>query len=249
MNNFWETTPVIRSIYWRTLGRWKSRREQRRWAALPPEKVFGEIYETNRWSDPESRSGTGSNLEQTAVVREALPVLFERYQVRTFLDIPCGDYYWMSNVKLGGVRYIGGDIVPSLIERNQARYGSESVTFRTVNLIENDLPPADLLLVRDCLVHLSFRDAKRAIANIKRSPVRYLLTTTFIDVPQNDDIITGQWRMLDLTKSPFNFPPAVELIDEQATESRHSSGKRLGLWEVKTLPDFLEHEDVIFQGV
>lgn len=236
MSNFWETTPIIRSIYWRTVGRRRNQREQARWAALPPEKVFTEIFESNRWNDPESRSGGGSNLKQTEAVRAALPAIFKRHHIQTFLDVPCGDFYWMSRTDLTGVKYVGGDIVPALIEQNMKRYGSDSTTFRAINLMESDLMPADLILVRDCLVHLSLRDAGKAIANIKKSGIRYLLTTTFVDVDHNEDITTGQWRKLNLTKPPFNFPPAVELIDEKCTESELAHGKRLGLWEVARLP-------------
>lgn len=235
MKKFWETTPVIRAIYWHAMGRWLSAREQKRWSGQPVQDVFSEIYQTNRWQDADSRSGTGSNLDQTAAVRAALPGIFERYGIKSFLDIPCGDFYWMSKVDLSGIFYTGGDIVPALIEQNLKQHKSASISFRVINLIEDELPTADLLMVRDCLVHLSFADALRAVANIARSPVRYLLATTFIDITRNDDIVTGQWRMLNLSLPPFSFPAPVELIDEKCTESREAKGKRLGLWDVSGL--------------
>lgn len=235
MKKFWETTPVIRGIYWHAIGRWLNAREQKRWSGKPVQDVFGEIYKTNRWQDADSRSGTGSNLDQTEAVRAALPGIFERYRIKSFVDIPCGDFYWMSKVNLAGITYTGGDIVPALIEQNLHRHKSPSLSFRVMNLIEDELPAADLLMVRDCLVHLSFADALRAIENIANSPIRYLLTTTFIDTPRNEDIVTGQWRMLNFSLPPFSFPAPVELIDEKCTESREAKGKRLGLWDVSGL--------------
>ncbi len=236
MNKFLETTPVIRAIYWHTIGKFRHRKEQARWAAMSPAEVFDDIYRTNRWNDPDSRSGGGSNLQQTEAVREALPGLFRRYGIRSFLDIPCGDFHWMSHVDLSAVNYLGGDIVPDLIAGNTGKHGSDRIHFAVMNLMSDPLPPADLLLVRDCLVHLSFADIASALANIKRSSVRYLLTTTFVDVAENQDIVTGQWRMLNFKKAPFHFPEPLELIDEKCTESRESRGKHLGLWEVSSLP-------------
>ena len=56
---------------------------------LPPDAAFRHILETNHWTG-ESASGGGSNLEQTAGLRQALPDLCRRLSVRTILDLPCG---------------------------------------------------------------------------------------------------------------------------------------------------------------
>lgn len=236
MSSFWESTPVIRSLYWRLVVRPRQRREQQRWANASPQHVFTEIFQSNHWNDPDSRSGGGSNLEQTAALREALPGLFSRYGITRLLDVPCGDFHWMSTLDLSGMTYLGGDIVPTLVEQNNQRYRNDRVGFRVINLIEDPLPQADAMLVRDCLVHLSHTHALQAIANIRRSRIRYLLTTHFPDIRDNEDIVTGQWRMLNLTLPPFNFPPPLELINERCTESRLARSKSLAVWRVNALP-------------
>ena len=80
-------------------------------------KALQEVFENADWSDQNGspRSGSGSTLEYTARLRAALPGLMKRYKVKTFLDAPCGDWFWMSAVELKGVSYIGGDISESLI--------------------------------------------------------------------------------------------------------------------------------------
>lgn len=40
------------------------------------QNVFKKIYHENTWGDPESKSGSGSNLRQTELVREKLPVFW-----------------------------------------------------------------------------------------------------------------------------------------------------------------------------
>jgi hypothetical protein len=86
------------------------------------EKVFSGAYESRVWNSDESRSGHGSELGGTESLRQYLPELLRRLEVRTFLDAPCGDWNWMSHVDLAGVRYIGVDVVPAVVEGNQRSY-------------------------------------------------------------------------------------------------------------------------------
>jgi len=49
--------------------------------------------------------------------------------------------------------------------------------------------------------------------------------------------VTGDWRLLNLQRPPFNFPPPLRLMNERCTESRGAFGdKSLGLWLVGQLP-------------
>lgn len=75
----------------------------RKWklAGREPAEVFSRYYRTNKWGDAESRSGKGSNLAATAHLRQALPELVAELGVQSFLDLPCGDYFWMAQTELG----------------------------------------------------------------------------------------------------------------------------------------------------
>jgi hypothetical protein len=152
------------------------------------------------------------------------------------LDIPCGDFHWMRTLDLD-IDYTGGDVVPDLIERNNAHYGSDKRRFMVIDIAGGDLPRVDLVFCRDLLVHFSFVDALRAIANLKRSGSTYLLTTTFVDRTEHVDIQTGQWRAINLRLPPFNFPPALRLINERCTEGGGTdwADKSLGLWRLADL--------------
>ena len=200
-------------------------------------ETFANVYRNNSWDDAESRSGPGSRLDQTEEVRNALPDLLTRYQVRDFIDVPCGDWNWMNTIDLGSIRYRGGDIVPELIETNKRRFGNDNRVFEVIDLIEGPLPSGDLLLCRDCLVHFSFKNVERFLANLHRSGIRYLLTTTFTDQAVNHDIATGDWRPINLEAAPFNFSRPLELIAEDPTGIKIKfSDKCLGLWKVSRLP-------------
>src|SRR5204863_8750839 len=107
---------------------------------------FQRIFNENAWGNSESISGEGSNLERTAVVRAQLPGLLARHHVRSILDAPCGDFYWMKEVALDDIDYIGADIVPEIIERDVEWYGGPRRRFVLCDLVDDPLPKADLIL-------------------------------------------------------------------------------------------------------
>ena len=65
-------------------------------------KKFDLIYKTNYWKSgiDGSRSGYGSNLENTKNIRIELQKFIDEQNIKTILDIPCGDFYWMSKMNL-----------------------------------------------------------------------------------------------------------------------------------------------------
>jgi hypothetical protein len=177
----------------------------------------------------------GSELDQTRVLIEQLPVLMREWRVASLLDIPCGDFFWMRHVDLTGIDYVGADIVEAIVESNRPHQRA-GIRFERLNLIRDPLPKADMVLCRDCLVHLSFADAQRSLRNIGASGARLLLTTTFPDRRTNVDIDTGGWRTLNLELPPFSFPPPLRLLNEQCTEWQGAyADKSLGLWRVPDL--------------
>lgn len=217
--------------------RWRARMRERRYGRMTPSQVFARIYQSNRWNGRESVSGRGSDLDQTADVVAGVPALLREIGAASLLDVPCGDFNWMQHADLAGIRYTGGDIVPDLIERNRRRFRREGVSFAVIDLTADDLPDADVLMVRDCFVHLSYDLIGRALENVRRSNITWLLATTFPDAPENRDIVTGQWRRLNLERPPFRFPPPERRIVETYFPAGHANhNKSPGLWRVADLP-------------
>jgi hypothetical protein len=203
------------------------------------EEVFTDISHGDKWGGIESVSGKGSGLLQTRVVRNELPAVCREFVVHAMLDIPCGDFHWMRHVDLESIDYTGADIVTELIQRN-SQYEAPNVHFCRLDLIEDKLPEVDLVCCRDCLVHLSFKDAFMALHNICDSGSTYLLTTTFTGRQHNRDIATGQWRTLNLEGRPFSFPPPLRTINEDCTECEGAfNDKSLGLWRVEDVGECL----------
>lgn len=204
-----------------------------------PQDIFSKYAQSNKWGDKDSLSGKGSNLEATSQLRKELPELLKAVGAQSLVDVPCGDFFWMAQVDLGEIEYLGGDIVPSLIDTNQRKHSRKGLRFEVVDLITGPVPSGDVLLVRDCLVHLSNEHVAQALTNIANSESKWFLSTNFPQINENHDIVTGQWRALDLTKPPFNLPPPENFIVEGNGHLKgQTSDKMLGLWPVRALAAF-----------
>jgi lipopolysaccharide biosynthesis glycosyltransferase/mannosyltransferase OCH1-like enzyme len=178
--------------------------------------VFDEIYRHNDWGSQESRSGGGSELNSTIKLREFLPDIWKKYQIKTVLDTPCGDYNWMQLVDKTNITYIGGDIVSALIENNNSQYQAENVSFRVIDITKDELPKVDMIFCKDCLQHLSIENVWKALRNFKKSDSTWLLTTSYPLTLKNWDIRNGDYRPLNLFAEPFNLNNFMERFQESS---------------------------------
>jgi hypothetical protein len=201
------------------------------------EKKFTAIFNNNGFNGTVSKSGLGSDLASTEQIRKELPRIFADFEIKRFIDAPCGDFYWMKETDLKGLEmYIGVDIVKNIIKTNQQHYSGDKITFIHKDLTRNKLPQADLVLCRDIFVHLSFEDIFRSLRNFKRSGIKYCLTTTFRNRESNSNLNYDIWRPLNFMIGPFNFPEPLLMIDEKCTEEYPKySDKYLGLWDLEQI--------------
>ncbi len=202
-------------------------------------ELFTHIYNTHAWPGKESYSGPGSTLNETAIIRKKISELLQELNAKTFLDAPCGDFHWMQRVDLNFLdQYIGIDIVEPLIKKNKQKHENHTRQFLCANIITDPLPQADVILCRDCLVHLKFQDIMQALKNMKESGITYLLTTTYPRTQLNRKLnITSPrpWRPLNLQRPPFNFPKPLVLINEGCKHDKRYSDKSLGLWKIEDI--------------
>jgi len=197
---------------------------------------FEKIYHMGLFGSKESQSGPGSTM-QTAHIRGALTQIFEELGIETVLDVPCGDFNWMRHINMSNIRYIGGDIVANMVKKNNDEFGAENVDFRVIDIITDDLPKADVILCRDCFVHIKLEEGLKAIRNFKRSGAKYLLATTFPDHPENSANFR-YWRTLNLETAPFTLPQPLRIINEKNSEAHLGEkygDKSLGLWRLQDI--------------
>ena len=169
---------------------------------------FTLIYSRNAWGSKESVSGSGSTFAMTTSIRSLLPIIFEKFEIKSILDAPCGDFNWMKLVDLNGISYLGGDIVEPLIADLNRNFASKFISFMQFDITTDSFPKSDLVLNRDCLFHLSYRDIQLTLSNFLKSDSKYLLSTSHENRGKfiNADIRSGGFRLIDLFDSPFCFP-------------------------------------------
>ena len=188
---------------------------------------FNNIFKRNVWGSFESKSGKGSELRFTDSIIKSIPNIIKEYSISSILDLPCGDYNYMKEVDLA-CDYIGADIAPDLIELNKSRY--PDVRFECLDVTSDPLPKCDLILSRDCLVHLSNADIEKAVANMKKSGAKYLLTTSFSNTTKNIDLPVGGWRKINIELSPFNME-VTQIVSENSGQD-NAEDKTLSLIKI-----------------
>ncbi len=190
-------------------------------------EVFDSIYRTNAWNGEESRSGPGSGSIATRAVARAIVDLVLELDIRTVLDIGCGDGYWMPDLP----GYLGCDLSAEAIERARRHHPGRQYMVGIPSL------SADLVIVRDAIQHLPLRRGAHLLEHsIMAARPGWLLASTYVG-GFNEDIEAGGCYSPDLEAVPFAMPPPDRLIFDgyayHETDEPRDARKHLGLWRIE----------------
>jgi hypothetical protein len=205
------------------------------------EEIFTSVYQKNLWGDDSSVSGPGSSLEQTREIRERIIELFARYNIKSIVDAPCGDFFWMKEVLKRSINnidsYTGVDIVEELILNNQTKYGSDKIKFLNLDLTHQRVPKADLIICRDCFLHLSYKNIYNILSNFKLSGTEYLLISTYTR-HKNKNVykFSVEGRAINVEKYPFQYKNTLVSINEEYHgQNDEFNDKSLNLLKLNTI--------------
>jgi SAM-dependent methyltransferase len=213
-------------------------------AKLPADRLeaFRTLHEQGWLGEHETRSGTGSMLMYTRNLRAGLQPLLDIGMFSSVLDIGCGDCNWISAINLRGARYLGVDIVPSIIADNEARLTEPHVRFAYLDIMLDAPPRHDLVICRDLFSHFPAKDVAVAFNRIKESHSRMIAISNFVPMMMNHKLQTqaakglnsssphGYWRAVSMRHYPFMFPaPLISIAENQP-------GKTLDIWKLDDLP-------------
>jgi len=193
-------------------------------------RAFEDIYEKFRWNSPdnsgESRSGEGSTLANTRLIRKALVDLLSALDVQTMLDASCGDWNWMKEIAHHLPAYTGLDVTRSVIQANRRRYRTESVNFihtDSLSFLRKCGDKAfDLILLRHTLEHLPTAYNVPLLKEVRRCARHALVTSCKLyteDTNRTTDF--GGCKPINLLLAPYVEllgPPAREIDDHVAGE-------------------------------
>ena len=121
------------------------------------EKVFNHVYDTKSWGDgvsvPLSGGGSDPDVARPYVnfVRQAI----SDFGIRSVVDIGHGDWTMWRDYRFPNISYFGIDVVSSLSTKNTELFGSEHIKFVSGNVMEIELPNADMAISKEVLQHLS----------------------------------------------------------------------------------------------
>jgi SAM-dependent methyltransferase len=166
-------------------------------------KRFEEIYLNNEWGNG---SGAGSIYKHNQGYILFLQGFLKQNDIRTVVDVGCGDWQFSQYINWNGVKYKGFDIVESVIDNNKERYSSNNVSFHHYSGDSSDLPEADVLIVKDVLQHWSYESINKFILDLRK--FKFVLITNCVDPTEefnNKGIEDGGFSCLDLRLSPFNL--------------------------------------------
>jgi len=147
-------------------------------------------------------SVAGSNAQQTLQYRAFLQQFFRDYQVRSVLDIGCGDWQYAQLMDWTGIDYTGVDVVPAVIRHHQQAYARENIRFIHADATAFNLPDADLVIIKDVLQHWSNDTVLSFLPRLDKFPY-VLFVNGYHGV--NGDCDNGDTRPINIQEPPFSL--------------------------------------------
>lgn len=179
---------------------------------MTTEETFSEIYRRGLWGDG---SGTGSGDQVSSTYCELVVRFALERGIKRVVDIGCGDFRVGRHIADSGLEYIGVDVVPDVIERNQSLFGRAGIKFLCLNAIVEKPPPASLCLIRQVLQHLSNAEITSVLDNC--CDYAEILVTEHLPVgdivPNKDKPHGPDTRVSDQSGVFLDLPPFSRRIE------------------------------------
>lgn len=183
------------------------------------------FVEMKRQHNQESLSGPGSWKSSTRDAVNFINHIIGKYDIKSILDLGCGDWNWFNEIDLSDCTYTGWDADELMIADNQSKYGTENINFSVEDIFNNEYPQVDLIICRDVLFHVEFELSTKLINNTKQK-TNFFLSTCFREQKSNSGIKKycnienwGFFR-INLNIAPFN------LLDKEIEYKHERMAKR-----------------------
>ena len=202
------------------------------------EEVFSNIYKRNKWhseeaTDAEFNSGSGSDKQFSTPYIKMLKEFLQDNHIECIVDLGCGDFR-VGSLLLSELddsqKYIGIDVVPSLISHHNEHYGSSNSVFYCKDIVTGELPYKNgaLYLVRQVFQHLSNKEIAIVMDKIPRTAKLIVTEHQQIDTnkvfPNRDkvrgaDIRLSKKSAVFLDAPPFSYKTRLlSQVDINSTE-------------------------------
>ena len=188
---------------------------------------FTKIYELDYWvqdatgsftwkaffNKKTGPSGVGGLKENSLPYLEFLQNFIDTHQVRSIIDLGCGDFLLMKHLKIpSNMRYRGIDLVDALIADNEKKYSKENIKFESIDSLEDfekqsEKYAADLLIIKDTMQLWALPQIQNFIKNTLPKYKYVIIVNNFFPLigqqPQNADSTVAESRPINLETAPF----------------------------------------------
>ena len=184
---------------------------------LTNQEIFSIIYKKKLWNpDYEMDFNSGPGSHDPKIVQKYVDSILKYFKSLIkelrILDLGCGDFYIGSQLDKYIEKYIAIDVVDELIEKNRALYLSKNIYFCCLDIVKDDLPNGDCVLLKEVLQHLTNDEVKIILNKLYR--YKFVIITEnipFGKFHENIDKIKGPESRqylnsgIVIKKPPFNF--------------------------------------------
>lgn len=173
------------------------------------ESIFTEIYNKKAWGahiDGRGSSGPGSRVDIVEPYIQFLQNFLKLNEIKSVVDVGCGDWQFAKHINWDGIDYTGIDIVGSVISYNKENYSSGNVHFVHTDFTKGVETEADVYIIKDVLQHVDNKSLDDFLSNtIRNKKARFIiLVNCFADAKDNqDNLEIGQTRPLDARTFPL----------------------------------------------
>ncbi|HUI92049.1 MAG TPA: class I SAM-dependent methyltransferase [Chitinivibrionales bacterium] len=212
--------------------------------SLSAKQVFARIYDNREWGGgPDPYSGTGSDDAVTGPYCVFVGSFIAKNRIAGIVDLGCGDFRVGARIARAGGSWIAVDIVEKVIEANRKKYAYlRNVSFECRNIIDDDLPPGQLCLVRQVLQHLSNAEIASIVQRLR--VYEYTLVTEHFpadtvrlrpnrDKPHGFDTRVHERSAVVLDKPPFCVPGVEEVLSVRAAAVISGEGETIRTFLVR----------------
>ncbi len=154
------------------------------------QNIFDDIYEHNKWN---GGSGPGSNKSNTTEYVSYLNDLIRSLNVKSFLDVGCGDWQLAEQIDFTGIRYKGIDVSKNAViaAKSKAPEGTD-ISNQEIHEISESF---DFVHIKDVLQHLPLIECDKILGYASKN--KYVLVVND-HCESNSDINAGQHRPLNV---------------------------------------------------
>ena len=219
--------------------KYRIRMEMKRDSKYSTAEVFTRIYKKNMWGKNRYKKfNSGPDSSHPSVINPYInmitDILLKQETKPKAVDLGCGDFGVSVLLTPHLSEYIGVDIVEELINYNRQNFSHlPGVSFKILNIIEEELPEGDICFLRLVLQYLSNDQIKKILPKLNKYKSVFITEHYPADnnsiIPNIDKVHGRNTRTVFnsgvyLTKEPFCLPKEnLKLVLEVKSKIKYNN--------------------------